>query len=127
MTPVARGEWLARFSAELRQLLPLLSLMTVQRRSIAAFEQMSEKPPDSAARLTAAEPLPTVIRPADLERDWRRRFARHLLQLHATQSLESTRRAARRTFTEAGDFLPEEAAELYAADPPPRYVGAPGE
>jgi hypothetical protein len=132
VTDLSRTEWVTRFGAELRHVMPLLSLVAAHQKGLAAYERSSEVEPEEAAHLCVAQPLPQVQGefvpepPTAAEVRWVQRFARHLQQLQGSIRGRNAIVAARNTYPDASDLEPEEAATIYASSPVPKSVGAPG-
>ncbi len=111
---------------------PVLSLVAIRHKALAAFERNPGIFPEQAARECAQEPLPRVMGPSDVrgpdlgEANWVRAFAKRLFQLQGSIRGRNSTAAARRSYRDARDLSPVEAAEIYAADLPPPHVGSPG-
>lgn len=107
--------------------------MAIRHKALAAFDREPGVPPEVAARGCAQEPLPSVMGPSDLrgsdlgEAVWVRAFAKRLFQLQGSIRGRNSTAAARRSYRDARDLSPEEAAEIYAADLPPPHAGSPGD
>jgi hypothetical protein len=133
VTVEARNEWLARFSAELARCMPVLSLVVIRRKGLDALERHSEMLPEDAARACAEIPPlrvrgdSEVLRIPREEIIWTRRFALHLRKVQGAIRGGNAMAAARKTYPDARDLAPDEAAEIYASSFPPRHVGEPGD
>lgn len=133
MNSDSRVEWLARFSAELRLRRPILSLVAVRQMAVEAFEREAGTTPEEAASKCACEPPLSAfdrfesLRVRQSQAAWIRAFAKCLFLLQGSIRGRNATTAARRSYQDACDLSPEEAAEIYAAALPPPHVGAPGD
>lgn len=66
------------------------------------------------------------LKPSTPKTAWTERFAVRLQRLQPGLSSTGAASLAARTFEEAADLAPEEAAEIVAVELPPTEVGAPG-
>lgn len=131
MSSESQAEWLARFSCELRSVKPILSLVAIRHKALAAFDPA--RLPEEAARECAEERIPSLMDGSDVNRTepgevvWVRAFAKRLFQLQGAIRGRNSTAAARKSYRDARDLSPEEAAEIYAAHLPPRQPGEPGD